>query len=64
MKNTKNFLIVVASAIISYLFVSFAVYLLSDMTFKDSCTSGITFFVSLLFGGAVVFHVMLDLLEQ
>jgi hypothetical protein len=64
MKYTKTFLLVVASAVISYMCIAFAVYLLSDMTYKESCTYGGTLFATILFGWILPCMVLLDLDEQ
>jgi hypothetical protein len=64
MRNTKILLATVGTFIITYLFLSTIVYLMSELTFKESSTSGITAMLAMIFGWIPSVFVALDLEDQ
>lgn len=64
MENTRNFLIVVAATITSYMFIAFIAYLLTDMTYKEACTSTGVVFTMVMIGWIFPVVVGIDLDSQ
>lgn len=64
MRNTKTLLATVGTFIITYLFLSTIVYLMSELTFKESSTSMVTAIIAMIFGWIPSVFVAIDLEDQ
>jgi hypothetical protein len=64
MRNTKILLATVGTFIITYLFISTIVYLMSELTFKESSTSMVTAIIAMIFGWIPSVFVAIDLEDQ
>jgi len=61
MRNTRILLATVGTFIITYLFISTIVYLMSELTFKESSTSMVTAMLAIIFGWIPSVFVAIDL---
>jgi len=64
MRNTKILLATVGTFIITYLFLSTIVYLMSELTFKESSTSMVTAMLAIIFGWIPSVFVAIDLEDK
>jgi hypothetical protein len=64
MRNTTVLLAAVGTFIITYLFISTIVYLMSELTFKESATSSITAMIAIVIGWIPSVFVIVDLEES
>lgn len=64
MRNTKILIATVGTFIITYLFISTIVYLMSELTFKESSTSSITAIIAMIFGWIPSVFVVIDLEQE
>jgi uncharacterized membrane protein len=64
MKSTKIMLAVIATFIVTWLTLSLLFYILSDMTYKESCTYSATGFMMLFIGWLPALIVGTDLDEK
>jgi len=64
MRNTKILIATVGTFIITYLFISTIVYLMSELTFKESSTSAITAIIAMIFGWIPSVFVVIDLEQE
>jgi hypothetical protein len=64
MRNTRILLATVGTFIITYLFLSTIVYLMSELTFKESSTSMVTAIIAMIFGWIPSVFVAIDLEDK
>jgi hypothetical protein len=64
MKSTKIMLAVIATFIVTWLTLSLFVYVLTDMTYKESCSNSFTGFMMLFLGWVPALIVGSDLDEK
>lgn len=64
MKSTKLMLAFIAILIVTYLFIAIAIFMLSDMTFKQSASSVLIIVLMVIIGWVPAMVVTVDLDEK